>query len=135
MFANLKAFAIDKWPILLAWLIVTGLFFYAYGCESKTTSLIDPSIKVNRSRLQSEIDYLLHTGELKFAELDKQDDLKQLIFNQGLVIAQGNQINPIGVITTLMAIMGIGVGADDIRLRKERKKTLTYEPIGTNTNE
>jgi len=131
MFAKMKGFIYDKWPILLAWNIAIGLFFYAYGCEPKTTSMIDPTIKINRASLQSEMDYLLHTGEIRFADLDKQEELKQLIFNQGLLIAQGNQVNPIGVITTLMAIMGIGAGADDIRLRKERKKAITYEPIGT----
>ncbi|MCK5607232.1 hypothetical protein KAR91_35440 [Candidatus Pacearchaeota archaeon] len=129
MFADLKAFFCDKWPILIAWNIVIGLFFYAYGCESKTTSLMYPQKKVTRQILQSEIDFLLHTGDIRFAELDKQDELKQMIFNQGLLIAQGNQINPVGVITTLMAIMGIGAGADDLRLRKARKKYLSYSPV------
>ena len=129
MFANIKAFVFDKWPILLAWNIVIGLFFYAYGCESKTQSLIDPDKKVTRDYLQSEIDYLLNTGEIRFADLDRQDKLKQMIFNQGLIIAQGNEINPVGIITTLMAIMGVGVTADDVRLRKERKKLISYEPV------
>lgn len=127
--SKIKGFILDKWPTLLGCLIAFSLFFYAYGCESKTTSLLDPQKKVNRLELQNQIEFLLRTGEIRFADLDKQDNLRQLIFNQGLIIAQGNNLNPLGVITTIAGVLGMALGVDNVRLRKQRKKAITYEPI------
>ena len=118
------SFFVDKWPILLAWNVCIGLLFYAYGCEAKTRSLTRPETSVTRSELRIELDTLLARGEAGVADLDKQEEIRNIIFNQGLMIAQGGAVNPVGVITTLMAVFGIGATADDIRLRKKIKKTV-----------
>lgn len=127
-------FVKDKWPILLAWNLCIFLVWYAYGCEPKTTSLIDPGQKITLEQLQNEVDILMLKSETRLNDLQKQYELRDFVFNQSIKIAETGTINPIGVITSLLAVMGIGLGADDLRLRKERKKTLTYEPNVQNTN-
>lgn len=108
-------------PLIIASIIAAGMLFYAYGCEPKTRSLLDPNRKINRQDLTFEMQTLLNRSEVGFADLDHQIEIRNLIFQQGLLIAQGGSINPLGVITSVMAVLGIGAAADDIRLRKKIK--------------
>ena len=124
----------DRWPFILSTIICAVLVFYAYGCEAKTDSLICPGQQVNRDELMLEIETLLKTTTIRVEDLDKQEKLRQVIFNQALVIAQDGSINPIGLMTSLLAVFGIGAAADDVRLRKQRKKTLVYEPTKPNAS-
>lgn len=110
----------DKWPIISSMIIIAGLLFYAYGCEPKTQSLINPNEKVNLAELQLEIDTLMAKSEIRFADLQRQYELKDFIFNQSLIILETGTVNPVGIATAVLAIAGLGAGADDIRLRRQR---------------
>jgi len=111
----------EKWPTFVTFQACIFMIFYAYGCEPKTTSLIDPGQKVTRPQLKTEIELLMMQSENRIADLDRQEALRQAIFEQGLIMAQTRTINPIGVVTSLLAVLGIGMSADDIRLRKKVK--------------
>lgn len=124
----------DKWPIVFSILLCSGVVWFAYGCQPQTKSLICPENKVNRAELNLEIDTLLKTSQLRIADLDKQEQIRQIVFKQALVIADDGQINPVGLLTSLLAIFGIGATADDVRLRKQRKKILSYEPVKPNVS-
>lgn len=114
----------DRPAIAIAIILCAAIIFYAYGCESKTRSLIDPERRVDRQELQNEIDNLINLSRIRFADLQRQDELKKLIFEQTVIVAQGGNVNPVGVLTSLMALLGIGFGVDDVRVRKARKKDL-----------
>lgn len=120
---NIKLWLGDIYPIALSILLSGIVILYAYGCESKTKSLLEPNLQVTRSELQIELDTLLAKARAGETDLDRQDEIKNMIFNQALVIAQGNQVNPLGVLTTLLSILGVGAIGDDIRLRRQRKRT------------
>lgn len=105
---------------------------YAYGCEAKTQSLIYPDKKVPISEIVTELELLERKATIAFADLERQDRIRDIVLNQSLIIAQGGAVNPIGVIMSVMAILGLGVGADDIRLRKKIKTTLQYGPPDPN---
>lgn len=126
---KIKDWFSDRWIII--WGLITILFvlYFMFGCQSETKSLLDPKQKVTRLELQSEIDFLLQQTQARIEDLDKQDAIRNMILNQAIVIAQTGTVNPIGVMTSILAILGIFSTADDIRLRKKLKKTLTYEPI------
>lgn len=112
----------ENWLLMLTWNILIAIVFYAYGCEPKTQSLITPTQKVTLNELQTEIDILMLQSEARFADLQKQYELRDFVLNQSLTIAQAGTVNPIGLITSLLAIVGVGATADDIRLRRQRKK-------------
>jgi len=126
---KVKKFLKDKFFIFLALTLAQIFIFWAYGCEPKTTSMLDPERKVDRSELTAELEILLarHGGRIK--DLDRQVEIRNVLLEQSLIIAQGGTVNPFGVITAALAILGIGTTADDIRLRRERKKQITYEPV------
>lgn len=111
----------DQAPMFLTVQLCICVLFYAYGCEPQTTSLINPSQKVNRAELKTEIELLLMQSENRIADLDKQVRLREAIFEQGLLVAQTGTINPLGVMTSLLAVLGVGVSIDDVRLRKKIK--------------
>ena len=95
--------------VVLCVLLVT----WAYGCQSQTSSIIDPSVKVTRAEAAIELQTLLDKAELQKAEFDKQDEIKGAIFNIALTIAEGGTINPVGAAVTLAGILGIGAVVDN----------------------
>lgn len=120
-------YVLDKYPLLFSIVICFGLIFYAYGCEAKTKSLLVPERKVTRNELETEFKTLLDVHKNRLDDLQQQEKMRDFIFNQTLLVTQGNPINPIGVITSLLAILGIGAGVDDVRVRKKLKRSITFE--------
>ncbi len=109
-------------PLITASAICVLLLLFAFGCEPKTASLLNPNRQVSRQQLENEFDYLLQVHQERTADLEKQEEIKQIIFQQGLIVAQGGGYNPIGIATTLLAVLGFGAGIDDIKLRRKIKK-------------
>lgn len=103
---------------------------YAYGCEAKTKSMIYPDVKVTRSELTTELELLESRASRGYNDLDRKERIRNIVLNQSLVIAQSGSVNPVGVIMSIMSVLGLGVAADDVRLRKKIKNTITYEPVG-----
>lgn len=112
----------NKLPIIISGIAAILLLVYAYGCKPTTESLRDPGRKVTREMLALEVNSLLAESKVRIADLDRQLELRNLIFQQTLIVAESGGINPIGLITSLMAIMGIGAAIDDVKLRKKQKK-------------
>jgi len=112
----------ENLPFLIASIAALALLVFAYGCQPQTTSLIDPTEKVTRSELDWEIETLLAKSKIRLADLERQEELRSLLFEQTFIIAETGTVNPLGLITALMAIMGIGAGVDDVRLRKKQNK-------------
>jgi len=100
-----------------------ALLFFAYGCEPQTTSLLNDSRKVNRAELKNELELLMTQHQGRLDDLDRQQALRETLFQQTLLIAQGADPNPVSVVMSLLSILGIGASADNIRLRVQRKKT------------
>ena len=117
----------DNWTHVISMNACIFLLWFAYGCEPKTKSLIVPATEVTRSELISEIESLLSKYESRTADLDKQEELRDFILQQAVIVAQTGTVNPIGIATALLALLGIGAGVDDIRLRRERKKVTQPE--------
>jgi len=128
---ELKKMLKDKWPFVISAICCAGFALYAFGCRPETKSLIHPNIKVDRSELNIEIDTLLAQYENRVADIERQEQLRKFIFEQTLVVAQGNTLNPAGIITALFAILGAGAAADDVRLRRQRARTPYYQPLKT----
>jgi len=100
--------------LVLAGIVICGvLLLVGLGCESKVASLVDSDRLLTRNELSLEIDRIVATAEIRVAELDKQDEFKQALFNIGLNLAAGGTINPVGVVLTLGTILGVGAAGDN----------------------
>jgi len=114
----------NRW-IVIAAIIATLLFFWLCGCESQVSSIVEPSKTVTRAELQLEVENFVALAKIRFDRLDKDDELKELIVNNAFLIAQGGAINPLGVVTSMMSILGIGAVVDNRRKDKVIKDNLT----------
>jgi hypothetical protein len=108
----------------VAVVITVILSIWLLGCESTTSSLIDPEQKVTRSILEEEFNFLsskidANIDEIKLEyqkrleDLQRQDEIKRAITEASAAVAQSGTINPLGIVTLLAAIMGIGSIADN----------------------
>lgn len=105
--------------LAIAILITISVLVFVWGCESTTKSLLDPNIRITREQLAGEIALLQSRIQQATKDIDSQDLIKEELFNQALIYGTTGAVNPIGVITALGTILGIGTTADNIRKRKQ----------------
>ena len=117
--------------MFLTFMIIGLLVFYAYGCQPSTNSLLDRSKKVDRMTLVSEMDILLAKYEAGIKDLDTQDKIRSIIFQQGLIVAQGGVLNPSGLLITLLGVFGVGVSVDDLKNRRKLKNVVSEIKTGS----
>jgi len=103
-------------------IIAAAMLLWFYGCESTCQSLLDPGAKVNRVGLQMELDIIVARAEAGIQDIEKQDRLKDMVLQQAITAGQAGTVNPLALITSIGAVLGIGAGADNVRKRIEIKK-------------
>jgi len=99
--------------VALAILIVFMLWIF--GCEPTTKSPLDPGQKITRSELRIEFETYAKRVELANKDLLRKEQLQDLLLNQAFTIANGGEINPVGLLTTAFSILGIGSVLDNRR--------------------
>lgn len=114
----------ENWPKAIAIVILTAILFWGYGCPAKTESLIHESKKITRPELQIELDSIIATAQYRLADLEKQDQFRDVIFKNALLMVEGGTLNPVGIITMLAGLYGITRGGADI-VKKVKKKSET----------
>lgn len=136
MYQKIKKTLDHNQGLTVAIVVAIGLCVWFFGCESQVASITTPGEKVNRNELQAEIEgekarlsaelkALKAKATAKEKDLDRQDQIKAQIAEIGLAVAEGGQINPLGVGVSLLGVLGIGAIADN-RLAKDKViKTLS----------
>ena len=101
--------------------IVIALFVLAWfqGCQPKVTSMFEPGTKVTREILTSEVELFLARAQEKYSRLDQKDALKLLLSEQAALVSKSGTINPFGLITSLLSILGIGAVVDNVKKSKK----------------
>jgi len=108
-------------PMTLAIIVLTVLLFWGYGCPPQTKSLLEPDKKVTRPELQIELDSIVATAQFRLADLDRQEQFRDIIFNNAMVMVETGTLNPIGIMTMLAGLYGVTRGAKDIKDRVKKK--------------
>lgn len=112
--------------IVISLLICIPIGVWFCGCESTTQSLVDPSIRVTRPqlqfeysaelrRLENELEDLKSQADLRLQDIARQDEIKAALYNHAVGWASGQPINPVGLLTTLGGVLGIGAVIDNRR--------------------
>jgi len=99
------------------------LVYWLFGCQSKVSSITNPTQKITRAELQIEIDHLLAIAQSKMQDLDRQDEVRRLILEKASLFAADGEVNPLGIINLLVSIGAIGTAVDSRRKLKDAKKT------------
>jgi len=112
-----------SWSNTIAIIVLIGLLFWGYGCPSKTQSLLYPEKKITRPELQVELDSIISTAQYRLADLDRQDEIRDIIFKNALLMVETGTLNPVGIITMLAGVYGAVHGVKHIKDRIEKKTT------------
>jgi len=104
------------------------ILVWIYGCDTTCESLTTPGLKVTHAEMDIELDAIIKKAELRTADIEKQNQIKKLLFNQSVLASSGVSINPVAVLTSLGALLGIGAGIDNVRKRKEIKTLKNSSP-------
>lgn len=110
----------QHWWIIGATIGCAAIFWFV-GCESTTTSMLNPDHEVNRDELQAEIDYLVAQSRARMSDIDKQDAIKQFALDQLTVIGTAGTVNPAGLLNALITIGAISFGLN----RNQKLKQVT----------
>jgi hypothetical protein len=110
-------------------IVVIGFMIYLQGCPSTCPSMITDNHRVTRNELKAEVDLLLARAGERIRTLDQQDAFKKLIAENALLFTASGTVNPVGLMTVAFSILGIGATVDNIRRRKDEKKTLVTAPV------
>ena len=105
-------------------LICVAVSIYIYGCQSKVTSLfneerlvtaaeLNVEVEAEAARLELELDNLMRRAEVKFADLDRQDAIKQKLMDLALISTQNGALNPAGLVGLMIGVLGIGAAVDN----------------------
>jgi len=108
-------------------LLAVSAIIWFIGCPARTKSLIDPTKQIGRQELQLEIEQLLQKAELGFGNIERQEKIRELLFQQSLIAVGTGTFNPSAFMLTIGSILGLGATIDNVRKRKEIKK-LTPPP-------
>lgn len=99
---------------IMSVILVSLTCLWSFGCESKVQSTTGEGM-VSRAGLEIEVEMFARQIELKIADLDAQDAVKQQLFNIGIVIAESgiDAVNPIGAAINIAGILGLGLIYDN----------------------
>jgi predicted small lipoprotein YifL len=106
--------------ILLALLLLVFLI----GCQSKAPSMLDPDEQVTKSVLEEEfkflsaqinadIDMLRIEYQKRLEEIARKEQLKAAFSEAAAVMSRSGEMNPIGIVTLILAVLGVGSIADN----------------------
>jgi len=104
----------NHWYIIAA-VVIVGILVWLYGCQSQVKSIMHPDKLITRGELQLEADYLIGQTKVRLAELDKQDEIKRLVFEEAAIFGQTGTFNPTGLLNTLISVGAIAFGLDQRR--------------------
>lgn len=107
----------ENWSKTIAIVTLTALLFWANGCPPKTQSLIQPGVMITRPELQIELDSIVATATFRMADLDQQDQFRDIIFKNAVLMLEMGTVSPTGIITLLLGLYGALRGAKDIKDR------------------
>jgi len=102
------------WPPILALLFGVFMIYFGYGCEPRVKSLNVPDQLVNRQELNYELNQLLALAEIRNADLDRQEKLRGIILDNALILLQGDQVSPIGILTAVFGLYGFAQGSKNV---------------------
>lgn len=124
----MKPWLKKHWPVMLAMALGVFMIYFGYGCESRTQSLNTENKQVNREELQMELETLMSLAQIRKLDLDKQDRIRTIILDNALILIEGSQVNPLGIITGILGLYGFTQGTKNVT--EVVKKTVKKRKAG-----
>lgn len=114
----------NNWLRIASLIAAGGVLLYVFGCQPTTKSMLDSTQQINRTELQLELEIIQRTFEQRSQDLADKQQLRNLIAQNALLLAEPGGINPLSIITGLLAVYGGGTAVRDTKkaISKRTKK-------------
>lgn len=112
----------DKWLLWTVMALANILLLSLASCPPTTQSLLVDGKKITRPELQLELDTIVGTAQLRLADLDRQQEIRDLILKNALIMVETGTFNPFGIATALFAFYGIATGVNTAKNKLIKKK-------------
>jgi hypothetical protein len=89
------------------------LVVIGFGCQVTTENPFEPGTKVTAEELDIAVRAYADKAALAYADIERQEQIRAAVLEAGLAYAQGGGVNPIGLASTMMGILGLGAIADN----------------------
>jgi len=110
--------------------LISIVLLWVYGCHSEVRSIVHPELSVNRAELQIEVDNFIDQANLRFEDLNRQDEFKSTLFQAAIKFGEGQTVNPLALALVLGNILGIGAVIDnqrkDVRIKTMKNSQLNH---------
>lgn len=127
----MKKLLLENWPKVIAVAVAALTIAWLYGCQPKVPSLLDDRRPVTRAELQLELETLQRKFEIRSADLAQKEELRRLITQNALLIAQTGTVNPLGVLTGLAALYGVGSATNTAKNQIKKRLPAHAKPDPT----
>ena len=117
--------------IIITSLVCSIVMIFICACEPKVRSINGGGLMVTRQELQLELNHLMDLAELRMLNLDRQEQLRTMVLNNAVILAQGQPFNPLGLLTGLAAIYGVSQGGVSVGKRNITKRNERNVDNGT----
>lgn len=97
----------QNYNIIIASLTALVIMVFCYSCEPKVLSLNGGDKLVTRAELSFELETFMSLAELRMVELDRKEQIRNLILQNALVLIEGQPLNPLGLVTGFAALYGM----------------------------
>ena len=92
-----------------------AVLVYVFGCQPTTNSMLEPTRQITRTELQLELEIIQRTFEQRSQDLADKQQLRNLIARNAMLLAEPGGINPLSIITGLLAVYGGGTAVRDTK--------------------
>jgi hypothetical protein len=93
------------------------VLIWVYACQSKVVSIVNSPTLVTRAGLELEVDHFLKAAEVRFTELNQQDEFKRTIFAAAMKFIETGSISPLAVGLLLGDLFAVLLAVDNIKKR------------------
>jgi len=129
---KLYKFLTNHKALTISWLTALQLLIYAYGCQPKCQSILNPTVRITASEFNAEIQMLQAKVKDRQLSLEQQSKLRDVLFGAAITAAQAGTVNPVSIAIALAAVLGIGAGVEGQVEKSKAKKTLALNISETN---
>lgn len=117
MFEKAFKFVKHNFGICLGLFLAPFVLWYGFSCQSQVVSVMSPNRLVTRGELIAEVDAFLSLAEARFSDLDRQDLVRNTIFNSLSDLIKNNPTSPAGIALFVTNLLGVGAVLDNVRKR------------------
>ncbi|MBA7618970.1 hypothetical protein ES703_26302 [subsurface metagenome] len=122
---KVKSFLNHERYQVVAAAIAIFLIVFGISCESRVRSISNPDLRISRDELNAEVEAFVTKATTKYRDLDRQDELKVLLYDKFMLWTATGVFNPVAILPTIFSILGVGAVTDNVRKRKVIKDNLS----------